>query len=105
MDSPRSRALRRPLVDALERAAHERALVALRQPIGVAEGIDALLVRQESDRAGPVGAPQAAVDAEGVEDAGERVPDVLEGIGLARERAGAGDLDRDIRLTGEFEDL
>ena len=35
----------------------------------------------------------------------ERVPDIVEGEGLARERAGAGDLDGDVRVGGELQDI
>src|SRR5262249_23298624 len=77
-----SGSFRGPLVHALQRASHQRALVAVRQAIAVAESVDALLVRQQFHRAGPVGAPHAAIDAEGVEDARERIPDVLVRIGL-----------------------
>src|SRR5262245_651705 len=78
-----SRPLRRPLVDALQRSAHQRGLLARRQTIGVAERVDPLPVRQQPDCTGPVGTPQAALEAEGVEDPPQRIPDVLVGIGLA----------------------
>ena len=54
------------------------------------------LIGQQGDRPGPVGAPQAAIEAEGVEDAAQRIPDVLVGKRLVAQRAGAADLDRDV---------
>ena len=47
------------------------------------EGVDGLFVVDDRECAGPVGAPQTTVEALGVEHAGERVPDVWKGIGLA----------------------
>src|SRR6185503_13921544 len=66
---------------------------------------DSLLVRQHADRTGPVGAPHAAVEAERVEDAGERIPDVLVREWLVRQRAGAGDLHRDVGIWRERQQL
>ena len=78
--------------------------VSLRR-LGLEEGLDRLLVVDDGERAGPVGAPQAALETPGIEDAGQRIPDVRERIRLARQRAGAADLDHDVRAPGEFEHL
>jgi hypothetical protein len=43
---------------------------------------------QERDRACPVGAPHATVEAERIKDADERVPNVAVREGFMRERAG-----------------
>ncbi len=87
---------RRPSVDPLQRPAHERGLLAVGEPLGHAERIDPLPVGQQRDGARPVRAPHAAIEAVGVEDAGERVPDVRVGERLVRQRAGAADLDADV---------
>ena len=65
------------MVDPRQRLAHERRLVTVGQAIGDAKRLDPLLIRHYLDRAGPVGAPQAAVEAERVEDAPERIPQVI----------------------------
>ena len=85
--------------------AHQRGPIAVGEPIGDAEGIDPLLVGQQCDSAGPIGAPHAAIEAEGIEDARQRIPDVLVRVRLARERAGAGDLNRDVGVLGELQHL
>ena len=87
-----STALRRPVIDPGAGAAHQRCPLAFGQAVGKAEWFDGLFEVDDRKRTGPVGAPQAAVDAPGVEDAGERVPDVREGIGFLRKRTGAADL-------------
>jgi hypothetical protein len=87
----RSRVRRRPLIDPLERAPHQRGPVAVGQAIGDAKRLDPLLIRQHLDRACPVGPPQAAVEAERVEEASQRIPDVLVGERCVRQRAGAAD--------------
>src|SRR5579871_4294550 len=65
-----------PVVDALQRFTHQRGALAVRQAIGDAKGVHTLRVAQHADRARPVGAPHAALEAERIEDAGERIPDV-----------------------------
>src|ERR1700691_4213176 len=87
---------RRPVVDAAERVAHQPGAVGTGKTGRDAEGVDALFISEEGDGAGPVGAPEAAVEAESVEDAAERVPDVGVGKLLVRQRAGAADLDDDV---------
>ncbi len=57
-----------------QRAAHQLGAVAIGQPVCNAERLDPLFVGQQFDRACPVGAPHAAVEAKGVEDVAERVP-------------------------------
>src|SRR5689334_19381854 len=78
--------IRFPLIHPLQGLAHQYGAVARGQPVGDEERVDALFVGQEPGRAGPVGAPQAAVEPEGVEDARERIPDVFIRKRLARER-------------------
>src|SRR5215210_5716108 len=75
----------RPVVDACQRAAHQDSAVAVREAVGDAERLDALLVGQERHRPGPVRAPQAAIQPEGVEDAPE---------GSQMSRYGKGSCDR-----------
>src|SRR3954470_24025705 len=85
----------RPAVDLLQAVTHQGGAVAVAEAIGDAERLDAFLVAQHVDRARPVGAPHAALEPVGVEDAAERVPDVLVRELLVAEGAGAADLDRD----------
>jgi hypothetical protein len=62
---------RRQAVNAACRAAHQLSAVAIGQPVGNAERLDPLFVGQQLDRACPVGAPHAAVEAKGFL---ERIP-------------------------------
>src|SRR5262249_17522805 len=93
---------RRPGIDPLQRPAHQGGPIAFGQAVGDAERLDALLICEQSDGAGPVGPPQAAIEAEGIEDAAERVPYVLVRVRLTRQRAGSGNFDRDV---GELRQL
>ena len=106
-DPQRSRRFspRRPVVNPRQAVAHQLGAIAVRQPVGDAERLDPLLVGQQRDRAGPVGAPHAAVEAKGVEDAAERIPDVLVWERLVRQGAGAADLDRDVGVRGQRQHL
>src|SRR5262245_1458154 len=74
--------LRRPAVSLGAGTAHQHRALTLAQAAGETEGLDGLFVVDDREGAGPVGAPQAAVEAPGVEHTGERVPDVWEGIGF-----------------------
>ena len=67
--------------------------VGVGQAVGYAEGFHALLVGEEADGAGPIRAPEAVVEAVGVEDEAEGLPDVGVGEGLLGQGAGAGNLD------------
>ena len=58
---------RGPVVDLAQRPAHQRGAVAVREAIRDPERVNALFVGQQVDGAGPVGAPHAAVDAEGAD--------------------------------------
>src|SRR5712671_1969985 len=84
----------RPVINPLESITHKQGAVAVGQPVGDAKRLDPLLVGQQPDRSGPVSAPHAAIEAKGVEDAKERVPDVVVREGLVRQRAGATDFHR-----------
>src|SRR5215207_6087909 len=81
-----------PLVDLSYRSSHEHRLVALGQALAIAERCHGLLIGQHADRAGPVGAPHAAIQPERIDDAQHRLPDVVVGERLVRLRAGAADL-------------
>src|SRR5437879_2362380 len=81
-----SSSLRRPAIRLGAGAAHQHRPFAVAQAGGLAEGLDGLLVVDDRESAGPVGAPQAALEAPGVEQAAERIPDVREGIRLLRQR-------------------
>ena len=94
-----------PLVDLLQRTTHQLRPVAVRQPIGLAERRDALLVGQHSAGSRPVRPPHAAVEAERVDDPQHRIPDVVVGERLPRQRAGAADLDPDVRVGGQRQQL
>src|SRR5581483_12378241 len=95
----------RPAVNLLQAAAHQLLAIAIREPVGDAKRLHALLVGQQIDGAGPVGTPQAAVERESIEDARQRIPDVLVRKLLMAERAGAADLDRHVLVFGELEDF
>src|ERR1700732_3474420 len=86
----------RPAIDPPQRLAHQNSPVAVGQAVGDAKRLDSLLVCQQRDGSGPVGAPHAAIESERVKDAAERIPQILVGEWLVRQRAGAGDLDRDV---------
>ena len=77
-----------PAIDLRQRSAHELRLIAVRQPIGVAERCNALLVGQHAAGACPIGTPHAAVDAERVDDPQHRVQMSSYGKG-SRERVQA----------------
>src|SRR5215831_14440571 len=76
--------LRRPAVRLGAGAAHQHRALTGAQAIGLAEGLDGLFVVDDGEGASPVGPPQAAFETPRVEHAGERIPDVREGIGLPR---------------------
>ena len=94
-----------PPVNLLQRPTHQLRLVAIRQAIGLAEGFDALLVGQQFRRSCPVRAPHAAVDAKGFDNLENRGPNVVVGVGLMGQSAGAADLDPDIGLAGQSQHL
>src|SRR5208282_595569 len=97
--------LRRPAIRLGAGAAHQHCPFGVAQAVTLKEGLDGLLIVDDSERARPVRAPQAAIETPGVEHAGKRVPDVRERIRLARQRAGAADLDHRVRALGEFQHL
>src|SRR5437588_340828 len=76
--------LRRPTVGLAAGAAHQHRPLGVAEAIGFQKRLDRLLVIDDGERAGPVGAPQAAIETPGIEDAGKRVPNVREGIWLLR---------------------
>ena len=90
---------RRPVVHQCQRAAHQRGAVGVGQAVGDPERLHALLVGEEADGAGPVAAPESAVEAVGFEDVAQRLPDVGIGEGVVGEGAGAGSLDNHVPLT------
>src|SRR5215831_12894116 len=103
--APRLALLRRPTIGLSTRAAHQHCPLTVAQAVSLKEGLDGLLVVDDGERACPVRAPQASVETPGIEYAGERAPDVLEGIRFAGQRAGAADLDHGVRAPGEFQHL
>src|SRR5262249_14108715 len=78
---------------------------ALADAVRGAEWRDALLVIDDGKGARPVGAPQAAIDAPGIEHARQGIPDVGIRIGLLRQRAGATDLDDRVLALGKLDHL
>src|SRR5262249_47767102 len=74
--------LRGPAIRPGARAAHQHGPFTIAQAGGVAEGLDGLLVVDHGEGPSPVGTPEATLDAPRVEHAGERVPDVGEGVRL-----------------------
>src|SRR5450759_2093124 len=80
---------RRPAIGLGAGTAHQHRPFTIAQTVGLAEGLDGLFEVDDREGAGPVGAPQTAVETPGVEHACERVPDVREGIRFPGQRAGA----------------
>src|SRR5215510_11981208 len=74
--------LRGPAVRPGACAAHQHGPFTIAQAGGVAEGLDGLLVVDHGEGARPVRTPEATREAPRVEHAGERVPDVREGVRL-----------------------
>src|SRR5262249_51872778 len=75
---------RRPAISLGAGPAHQHCPVSVAQAISPKEGLDGLLVVDDCERAGPVRAPQAAIETPGIEHAGKRVPNILEGIRFGR---------------------
>ena len=86
--------------DILRKINAARAALAVAQADCVEKRLDRLRVVDDGVCARPVRAPQAAIEPPGVEQAGQRLPDVREGIRFVRQRAGAADLDHRIRAPG-----
>ena len=97
--------LRRPAISLGAGPAHQHRPLAVAEAVGLEERLDGLLVVDDGEGAGPVGAPQAALKTPGIEHAGQRIPDVRERIRLVRQRAGAADLDHGVLALGEFQHL
>src|SRR5438874_13084095 len=79
--------LRRPAISLGAGAAHQHCPLAVAQAISLNERLDGLLVVDDSKRACPVRAPQAAIEPPGIKHAGKRVPNVWKWIRLPRQRA------------------
>src|SRR6516165_4710843 len=69
--------LRQPAIGFGAGAAHQHVPLGRAQALGLEEGLDGLLVVHDGERARPIGAPQATLEAPGIEHAGERIPDVV----------------------------
>src|SRR5262249_7124747 len=95
----------RPAISLGAGTAHQRGPFSVTEAVCLQEGLDGLLVVDNSERARPVCAPQAAVETPGVEHAGEGIPDVRERVRHPGQRAGAGDLNHCIFAFGEFQHL
>src|SRR4029450_2005712 len=95
----------RPTIGLGARAAHQHRSLTVAEAGSPEARLDGPLVVDAGVCACPVRAPQAALETPGIEHAGERIPDVRERIRFARERAGAADLDHDVRAPREFEHL
>src|SRR5687768_3519408 len=95
--------LRHPPISRRARAAHQHRALGIAQALGLDERPHGLLVVHDRESARPVRAPQAAIDTPRVEDARERLPDIVGGVGLLRERARAADLDHGVLALGELQ--
>src|SRR5262245_16805046 len=93
--------LRRPAIGLGAGSAHQQRPFTVAQALRLAEGLDGLLVVDDGERTGPVGAPQAALEPPGLEHAGQRVPDVREGIRFLGQRAGAADFEHRVLALRE----
>src|SRR5271167_5226923 len=94
-----------PLVDFLQRSAHQRCLVVLGQAFGVAERRHALLIGQHADRPRPVGAPHATIQPERLDDPQYGLPDIVVWERLVRHRAGTADLHPYVLVLSQGEQL
>src|SRR4051794_32382184 len=70
--------LRRPAIGLCAGTAHQSRPLTVAQAVCLHEGLDGLLVIDNSERTRPVGAPQAAIQTPGVEDASKGIPDIGE---------------------------
>src|SRR5262249_787979 len=59
---------------------HQHRALTVAQAVGLAERLDSLCVVDHGEGASPIGPPEAAFETPRVEHAGERVPDIREGI-------------------------
>jgi hypothetical protein len=87
-----------PFVDACQCLTHEHGLVAVGETIRDPKRLDPVPIRHHFDGAGPVGAPQTALQAEGVEDTRQRIPQVGKGKGGVRQGAGTADFHRHVGI-------
>src|SRR5215469_3858180 len=94
-----------PLVDLLQRSAHQRCLVALGQAFGVAERRHTLLIGQHADCPRPVGAPHATIQPKRIDYPQYRIPDIVVWERLVRHRAGAADLHPYVLVLSQGEEL
>ena len=78
--------LRRPTIGLGARAAHQHRSLTVAEAVSLEERLDGLLVVDDGVCACPVRAPQAALEAPGIEHAGERIPDVRERIRFPGQR-------------------
>jgi hypothetical protein len=95
----------RPTIGFGARAAHQHRSLTVAQAVYLEEGLDRLLVVDDGVGAGPVRAPQAALETPGIEHAGERIPDIGERIRLPGQRAGAAHLDHRVLALGKVQHL
>src|SRR5689334_13485140 len=95
--------LRRPAVGLGGGAAHQHRPLAVAQTVGLEKRLGRLLVIDHGEGPRPIGAPQAALDSPGIEDALQRVPDIVVGKRLLRQGAGAADFDHRILALGELQ--
>jgi len=94
-----------PVIDPRQSFTHKRGAVSLGEAVGNTERFAPLLIGQQSNCSGPIGAPHAAGKAESLENAGQRIPDVLIGEGLVRQRAGAADFDGNVIMGAKRQQL
>src|SRR4029434_2606934 len=94
--------LRRPAVCLGAGSAHQHRALTLAQAVSETEGLDGLFVVDDRECAGPVGAPQAAVEAPGVEHTRARLPYGCARIRFLGQRAGTADLDHHVRALGQL---
>lgn len=85
--------VRRPAVNLREGHAHEGGALCLRELVRDPECLNPLRVGQQAHSPGPVGAPQAAIEAERLEDLAQWLPNVWVRKGLMGQGTGTGNLD------------
>ena len=93
--------LGRPFVDLGEGPAHERGALRVRERVRDPKRLNSLFVVQQLNRPRPVGAPQATVQAERLENLAHWLPDVRVWERLMGQCAGPGDLDGHIVVRCE----
>ena len=88
-----------PLVNLLQRPAHQLRLIPSRQPRSIPKRCHPLLVRQHPARPRPVRSPHATVEPERIDDPQHRIPDIVIRKPNSRQRTSPADLNPNIGIS------